>query len=284
MLLFCSVGMIAVLTSPAFAQTCKVTSINVSGAVSTSANGVNSYDTVVGSYVTGPPYYNHAFKWSQGTITKYNYPGAIATEYSSNNDHGVIVGTEFSPGGVGHGMVRTTSGQSTVFRYPNSYSTFAIGINNYGAIVGAYQRAQSGRWYGFLKTSGGYATLNFPNSTSTWANSISDTNEIGGRYLDAGGAAHGFTYKNGTYTRVDFQSSTGGTSVNGVNKYGSLVGSYQVAKDIPVSAWQRKGGVFTSVTWNNDNSISLNGINNLGDEVGSAGLSSSRPGFLRICR
>ncbi len=283
-LLLCCVGMLLTLASPVLGQTCSVKTISVPGAVSTSANGVNKYDTVVGSYISGPPYYDHAFKWSNGTITKYNYPGAIATVYSDNNDHGVIVGTEYTSGGVGHGMVRTSSGQTIVFTYPKAYSTMASGINNYGTIVGSYQRVQSGRWYGFLKTSSGYATLNFPNSTGTWANGISDNNEIVGRYLDAGGLGHGFTYKGGTYTRVDFPSATGGTSVDGVNNYGSLVGSYQDAKDSPVKAWQFKGGTYSSFSWNNDTSISLNGINNLGDEVGAAAFASSRPGFLRVCR
>lgn len=282
LLLFC-LGMMLLLTSPVFAQTCKVTTINVSGAVSTSANGVNSSDTVVGTYISGPPYYDRAFKWSQGTITKYNYPGATATEYNSINDHGMIVGTEFTTGGIGHGMVRTAGG-TMVFQYPGAYSTSGMGINNYGVVVGSYQRTQSGRWYGYLKTSGGYATLNYPGSTSTRADAISDTNEVVGSYLDANGLGHGFTYKGGTYSRVDYPAATGGTSVNGVNKYGSLVGSYQVAKDSPVKAWQRKGGVFSSFTWNNANSISLNGINNLGDEVGAAALSGSLPGLLRICR
>lgn len=56
---WCALVAVCTLTLPAFAQTCTVKSITVSGAAGTSAHGVKKYDTVVGTYLD----------WHTGSLT-----------------------------------------------------------------------------------------------------------------------------------------------------------------------------------------------------------------------
>jgi probable HAF family extracellular repeat protein len=288
LLLAISVGALWFFAAPISAQTtCTFATIDVPEAAATLPWGINKYGTVVGTYLDDGTGDAIGFRWSNGSITRYRYTGGIGTEFYGNNDAGDIVGAyeDGSDDRRHHGLVRS-GGKYIPFDYPGALDTYARGINKYGSIVG-YFFSSNGRYSGFRKRSGGWTVLRYPGAVSTWAYGISNTGLVVGSYTDPSGLSHGFTYQNGVYTKVDFPGADF-TEVHGANKYESLVGLY-IVNDPPndhAQGWQRKGGTFKTVNVPGELINSLNGINDMGDEVGA---NSTEPrnravGFLRKCR
>jgi hypothetical protein len=85
----------------------------------------------------------------------------------------------------------------------------------------------------FLQMHGGRTlTIAVPCASMTQAFGVNDENEIVGRYTTgkaANAVTHGFTWRNGTFTTVNY-STSGGTTLNGVNDEGDIVGFYTDAK------------------------------------------------------
>jgi uncharacterized membrane protein len=70
-----------------------------------------------------------------------------------------------------------------------------------------------------------YTTLDDPlaSAGNTQAYGINSTGQISGSYSNASGA-HGFLYSGGTYTTLDDPLATNGTSAQGINDMGQIVG------------------------------------------------------------
>ena len=76
--------------------------IEVPGALSTAALGMNNRGQIVGFYEAGET--NHGFLLDQGIFTTIDVPGAALTAAFGINARGLIVGTYFA-GGTNHGSV-----------------------------------------------------------------------------------------------------------------------------------------------------------------------------------
>ena len=64
---------------------------------------------------------------------------------------------------------------------------------------------------------------------------VGNSGEIVGYYLDGSGDLHGFSYSNGTYTRLNDPSAGGGadgTQAFGVNASGEIVGVYEDSSNV----------------------------------------------------
>ena len=94
-------GVLASTTSPVLAAT--FTAINVPGATSTQAFGINERSQIVGFYFDGVGEL-HGFLLDRGTFTTIDAPGATSTEALGINAGGQIVGRYFA-GGREHGFV-----------------------------------------------------------------------------------------------------------------------------------------------------------------------------------
>jgi uncharacterized membrane protein len=150
------------LFATAFAQTSTSVAYNYAnisypGATSTSANGINDSNAIVGSYFDAQDFV-HGFVYRTGKFTAVNFPGATATEVLGINDSGDIVGVYQVSGPLNfHGFLRRNGGFTTIDFPGASFGTTTFGINKSGTIVGSYDDSQ-----GFVYEDGNYRKLNAP--------------------------------------------------------------------------------------------------------------------------
>ncbi|MGC2742153.1 MAG: hypothetical protein WA672_03135 [Candidatus Angelobacter sp.] len=199
---------------------CKFTTLNIPGAVTSTAIGINDQGAIVGAFTTSTTD-DRGFLLFQGKFTHFNFPGAFSTEASDINNVGQIVGDYGNLQTGQHGFVVQNGVFHSISAPAAPSQTQAIGINNFGVIVG---RAGIS---GFRLSSGHFTTIRFPNSSRTSASGINDSGVIVGTYGDTIGFNHGFMLKNGTYSKIDFPGATN-TSVSRIDNEGDIVGSYDI--------------------------------------------------------
>ena len=223
----------------------------------TFANGINDAGQIVGNGNKDPYPDSIIFLDTKGNFTNpaiaTGFEGATATGI---NDGGQIVGNYFT-GYVSndgsyvstlHGFL-DTNGSFTNIDAPGAARatggetcwcgwTSANGINDAGQIVGTYYDSV-GAAHGFLDTNGSFTNIDAPRGTGgTSAKGINDAGQIVGTYYDSVAAqsfpdrgspnidAHGFLDTNGSFTNIAAPGATGGTSANGINDAGQIVGSF----------------------------------------------------------
>lgn len=151
-------------------------------------------------------------------------PNSTQTTANGINYSGTIVGSYTTTSGHTHGY-RLQSGKFTTIDYPSSTSTVINGINDYGDVVGTYQLSGSQKTHGFIRFhTGSLRKLDFPNATfGTTANGINKSLEVVGSFNN--GNQFGYTYKNGTYTKVSAPTNSfPDTILNGISNPGVIVG------------------------------------------------------------
>jgi probable HAF family extracellular repeat protein len=199
---------------------CKYTTLNIPGAVTSTAFGINDQGAIVGAFTTSTTD-DRGFLLFQGQFSHFNFPGAESTEAEDINNNGQIVGDYLNVKTGQHGFL-VHNGVFSSFSDPSAPSqTQALGINNFGTIVGM------AGVNGFRLSGGKFTTIRFPGSTRTVAHGINDSGIIVGTYGDAKNFNHGFMLKNGVYTTIDFPGATD-TAVNRIDNEGDIVGSYDI--------------------------------------------------------
>jgi hypothetical protein len=109
---------------------------DVPNSSSTSLQGINDRDQLVGSYVDTAG--THSFFYAQGTLTQVAVPDAVKTSIGGLNDFGEIVGTYTDQAGNTHGFI-DYNGRYARFDVPNAGSSLSVsGVNDRGQIVGSY--------------------------------------------------------------------------------------------------------------------------------------------------
>ena len=114
--------------------------IDVPGAISTAANGINNRGQIVGAFQDASGV-SHGFLQDGGTFLTLDVPGAVSTVANGINNGSKIVGTFQDASGVANGVFHGflwDAGTFTTFDIPESISTMANGINNRGQIVGSF--------------------------------------------------------------------------------------------------------------------------------------------------
>jgi hypothetical protein len=126
------------LAEPSFTYT----QIDIPGALSTTASGINAQGAVVGAFVDSLG--QHGFLLNDDGVTVIDYPGAGATQARGINGRGDIVGTHqglnlHTPGFGGdiHGFL-LHAGDFTAVDYPGHMNTIAQRITATGLILGCY--------------------------------------------------------------------------------------------------------------------------------------------------
>jgi len=126
-------------------------------ALSTSANGINNNNVIVGSYLDAASF-QHGFIYKTGKYNKVDFPGASATAVLGINDNGDLVGVYQVPGPLNfHGFLRRDGQFHKINAPAATFSTVAAGINNAGTIVGTYDDT-----HGFIYRDGVYSRWNAP--------------------------------------------------------------------------------------------------------------------------
>jgi probable HAF family extracellular repeat protein len=161
--------------------------VDFPGALATTANGINTSGTIVGSYCVHTSYcdlvfFDHGFMDNNGAFTTIDFSGASTTAINGINDAGDMVGG-YSAGGPFHGWLRR-GGVFTTIDLPGAKYSAAEGINKAGVVVGTYIDAAN-HTHGFKYAGGVYTTIDHPQASITTADGIDDQGEIVGTYSPA---------------------------------------------------------------------------------------------------
>ena len=225
------------------------TTFRVPGSPATHTAGINSEGKIVGFYADSSGVYHGFERCVDGLLVTFDAPGAghkpgQGTSPASINLDGVIVGSYQDASSVNHGFLRTPDGAFTLFDAPNAGSspnegTFPSQINPEGVIAGFYSDAFQLE-HGFLRSPNGETTsVDVPPAVLPAGASAIATFIDG---LNAEAAVVGstvFTLDPNPYTRAFLRKPNGefttfgipgagfyGTTFNGINSVGDIVGSY----------------------------------------------------------
>jgi probable HAF family extracellular repeat protein len=222
------------------------TTIDVPGAFTTEARGINTAGRIVGFFLEGLFGPEHGFLFisrrddgehdkhaGDGSFTQIDVPGVPGnTAVLDINNVAQIVGG-FGDSTGGHGFV-DTRGSFTAFDVPGAQSTDGSGINDAGQIVGTFNvppppTGGAARNHGFFRDSNGtLTTIEVPGAVDESAGGINNAGQIVGSF-DADVSlqhTHGFVrYTNGTFIQLDVPGAMK-TSASGINDTGQIVGAF----------------------------------------------------------
>ena len=213
--------------------TFSLTTIDVPGATSTAAIGINNAGQIVGSYTSATG--THGFVDTNGVFTTVDVPGSSFTQITSINNVGQMVG--FYDGGV----FLDTNGTFSNINIPASTDTRPLGlpgqvaINDGGQIVGS---TTNGR--GFLYSNGQITFLPILNPTfdHNWAMGINNEGAIVGSYNGGLGIAYtAFVFLNGNYTFFGGDEQ----AAYGINNAGDVVYNFGGGAGLPGTVLIKEG-------------------------------------------
>lgn len=209
--------------------------------------GINNTGTpaqTVGFYVDGAGN-NIGFSNQGGVFKSIMDPSTPTTGTTFNqllgvNNNGVAAGVYNDAGGFGHGYLVNLAGATPVFTAVNLPASFnavsvtAAGVDNAGAVVGFFTDGV-GAVHGFIDNGGTFTQVDFPGGTNTMATGLNNNDQVVGSYVDGAGETQGFVYDWATnsYKTISDPNASAtpafmvtGTTVNGINDLGQLVGFY----------------------------------------------------------
>src|SRR5580658_737566 len=219
------------------------TNENFPGSVQTQVTGIapNSPTTTVGFYINGSSN-NIGFVDQGGTFTAVANPGTPSGGTAPTVNQ--LLGVNDNSQAVGFYVDGSGNAQSYLYdfahatyasiSYPGAASTTATGINDAGLITGYYMDAM-GNTHGFIDNGGTFTSYDDPGGTSTMFLGINAGDEVVGSYVDGGGVTEGLLFNLGSdsFQTLDDPSGSAtsafgvnGTTVNGINNAGDLVGFY----------------------------------------------------------
>lgn len=217
------------------------TNENFPGSFSTEVTGINSLSsaTTVGFYTTTSGGAGIGFVDQGGTFTSVSDPLATGGTFVLGvNNSKVIAGYYVNASGNDQGF--TYNAVALTFagvNLPSSFhavQTVVTGINNGGLIVG-YYTDNTGATHGFIDDAGAFTGYDDPSGTQTEFLGVNNLGQVVGSYVDASGETHGLLFDPGTDTfqTIDDPLASAsaafgidGTTVNGINDSGQLVGFY----------------------------------------------------------
>jgi uncharacterized membrane protein len=170
---------------------------NYPGSSLTIARGINNNGDIFGQL--GEPFETQ-FLYQNGTYSLF--PGIVDV----NNNGMILFNSPLGP-------AIFFNEQVTLLNVPGSPSIIAF--NDTGTLL------VSG---GFVKH-GIFTPVSYPGATSTTVSGMNDLDEVVGSY-NSGNSSHGFLYKDGVYTTIDFPGPVSSNHAIAINNNGEIVGSY----------------------------------------------------------
>ncbi|MBV8967612.1 MAG: hypothetical protein JO331_00935 [Verrucomicrobia bacterium] len=155
------------------------------------------------------------------------------------NDHNIAAGFYLDAAGNSHGYLYDIQKGTFTSVIPNTFTALSLAvtdINNLGMISGFYTDTH-GVGHGFIANlnTNTFTSLDDPNGTNTMLLGLNNKGEVVGSFVNGAGVTNGLVYNISTNTWQTVndpnQSSTPafnvtGTTINGVNDLGQLVGFY----------------------------------------------------------
>jgi uncharacterized membrane protein len=212
-------------------------SIDVPGATSTAALGINPEGDIVGRYTMAGA--GHSYLLSEGTLTTIDPPFGISgtSQAQGINAEGDVVGLYTDHGTIVGGdafrtraYLRDTSGTFTPIDFPGAENTFAIKISPTGQVVGCYHHQDrdgrvsgGGTMHGYVYQNGSYESLPVP---GTMHNGITRHGRIIVGVWFPTAEFHAYRVKDGHYALLDLPSYVVSSDARDVNPSGEIVGFF----------------------------------------------------------
>jgi len=244
-------------------------SVDVPGAVGTTANGIAGNGDVVGVF-TDSSNRQHGFRLSREEFTIIDYPGAVLTAARGIAPNGDIVGSYRFPGEPAvnlHGFLRSKDGVFTPLDYRGSTSTIAQRILPGGEVLGcAHDRDMMASMRGVVLSGADQSELDVEASMNNGG--TPDLSLIVGLYTDME-AMKGRAYMivDGQFTPFDYPGAEA-TAAWDASPSGAIVGVYQDASGA-VHGFLLEDAEFTSIDFPGALTTRAFGVNARGDIVGN---------------
>jgi len=245
--------------------------------------GVSNDGTVVGQLINSKTLQYVAFMRSQsGVFSEYAIPNSSSTSLYGRNGSGDNAGfyqDTANPEHV-HGFLLQSS-KATVVNYPKAANTWLFDVNQLGDSVGSFS-ASATVVKGFMLVNGNYTAIAYPSAQVTYALAISESKEVVGTYA-SGSVSYGFSWQDGTFTKIDYPDAKYGTVLTGVNNSGVIVGNHLSAdKDF---GFIYENGVFENIVYTGGNYTMTGGINDNGVVSGMIYLGGTNMlGYTATCQ
>lgn len=223
--------------------------IDLPGAVSTFADGINDLGQLVGSFQDSLGNL-HGYVGNGADFQTIDFPNASGTFPTSINNSGTVAGAYADEFGQGHGFV-LENGTFTSVDFPEAIFTSVLQINERGDLAGVYllPRRAGGGVHGFIRDQNGFTTLDDPNNTFfipfTQAFGVNNREEAIGTYLDVNNNNHGFSFFNGVFQDIAVPGAAT-TSPEGLNDGNSMVGIYTDLDGVQ-HGYLKQGALFSTL-------------------------------------
>jgi parallel beta-helix repeat protein len=222
--------------------------INYPGSKGTLPYAMNDAGDVVGHYKDERLLW-HGFLLRAGKFTTVDYPGAAQTALYGINANGEIAGVLTDTSNKQHGFL-LSGGKFKTIDVPRADQTMPYGLNSKGDVTGMYfLPGDTSKHYGFAMIAGRFTTIDYPlpndMSCGSW---IGDNGEVAGHVQEKNGAYHGYRWKEGKFTLVEFPGAKTGQfwdSIYGINEAGDILGAYSDARGKQRSFLLHKGAFTT---------------------------------------
>lgn len=246
------------------AQNYNYQTIDVPGATSTQARGINNAGDIVGIY-SHEDGLVHGFLLSGGTFTYLDCPGAAQTAPRAINNRGQIVGWIVDNNGAFHGvLIDHTVCHS--FDIPGAAATLARSINDQEIIAGDWNDNVSS-WC-FVMKHNKVSSFGFPGQTVNSCTGINNAGYVVGFYQN--GSDFGFILRSGQFSALNI---AGDNEPLGMNDLPQVVGAAS-------NGYMADIAQVTTIVPPGANFAAARGINLKGVIVGSYSLSGINHGFV----
>ncbi len=212
---------------------------NVPGAAQTQVIGINNTGATVGFSVDGAGNNTGFLHTGTGFASPIMNPATPTVAPATNqllgvNDHNLAAGFYITAAGVSQGYIYNVASKSFT-NLPGAIPTIATGINNAGDVSGI--AVLGGNNEGLYYSGNLTRYFEAPGSTNTGFFGLNNEGLAVGYYVDSSGLTHGLVYDvlTGAWSTVDDPNASTsttpafgvtGTTINGVNDAGQLVGFY----------------------------------------------------------
>ena len=191
----------------------------------TEGRGINNQRVVCGDYTDSSGAFE-GFFFSHNNFTNYA-PEPTFTIVLGINNAGDFCGSEIPSSTGVQSAFTNIGGVLEDFVVPSAAATLAYQINSLNQVCGYWNDANAASHGWWMDTDGSvHSPIDPQGSTTTIIFGNNDKNLMVGRYLDAGGATHGFLFQPPNRFVIYDQPGATFTSLNGINKKNQIVGRY----------------------------------------------------------
>jgi probable HAF family extracellular repeat protein len=259
------------------------TTIDVPGAVFTSASGINARGDIVGSYTDGTGR-AHGFLLRDGEFTTIDFRDAAGTVVAGTGAAGIgpsgeIVGTYSVVGESAvsaHGYRLTTQGEFVAVNYPGHINTTLQRILPDGTILGCrHDNDTMGSMNGAVITRSGSEEIGLFASMANGA--TPDLRRIVGFFTNSAGSQQGFLIDDGVFKPL-FLGDIRTAAAWDMNPAGEIVGTYRNTAGLHGFVLRDEG--YVTIDFPGATVTRVFGINARGDVVGNYVAAGQTHGYL----